>query len=155
MDTEPIRPTYSIRPTHVSIQPGTLRLNELSEMTARGGLHHGLHHSVSLFEGGHCTRETLALFAEAGPPFQHSCSRVFLQDVGLIFLSAIASSVVGAAKSAGLSDQETLGTVLVTLAASTLMVGLLIVAVGAQRGRPLHMGLSTPLTEPSRNCVIC
>ncbi len=40
-------------------------------------------------------------------------------------------SVVAAAKEQGLTDEQTLGTVLLTLAASTLLVGLLIVLVGA------------------------
>ncbi len=41
-------------------------------------------------------------------------------------------SVVATAKGKGLTDEQTLGTVLLTLAASTLLVGLLIVLVGAQ-----------------------
>lgn len=39
-------------------------------------------------------------------------------------------SVVGQAKAAGMTDEQTLGTVLITLAGSTLLVGLLIVLVG-------------------------
>jgi hypothetical protein len=41
-----------------------------------------------------------------------------------------ACSVVDQAKAAGMTDQQTLGTVLVTLAGSTFLVGLLIVLVG-------------------------
>lgn len=56
-----------------------------------------------------------------------------VQDVGLIFLSAIATHVATAGRHAGVSDEETLATVLVTLTLSTTIVGLLIITTGAVR----------------------
>ena len=54
-----------------------------------------------------------------------------VQDVGLIFLSAMASGVVDDCKEAGISDANTLATALATLTVATVTVGLLIVATGA------------------------
>lgn len=54
-----------------------------------------------------------------------------VQDVGLIFLSAMASSVVEDCKDAGMADKDILATSLATLTAATALVGLLIVATGA------------------------
>jgi ABC-type proline/glycine betaine transport system permease subunit len=46
--------------------------------------------------------------------------------------------VVDQAKQAGMTDEQTLGTVLVTLAGSTFLVGLLIVLVGECRNERLQ-----------------
>lgn len=54
-----------------------------------------------------------------------------VQDVGLIFLSAMASGVVDDCKEAGIGDLDTLATALMTLTVATMTVGLLIVATGA------------------------
>ncbi|KAL6776708.1 hypothetical protein ACKKBF_B30640 [Auxenochlorella protothecoides x Auxenochlorella symbiontica] len=53
-----------------------------------------------------------------------------VQDVGLIFMSAIASNVARACAGEGVPADETLATVLVTLTLSTAIVGLLIIATG-------------------------
>ncbi|KFM27070.1 Uncharacterized protein C24H6.11c [Auxenochlorella protothecoides] len=53
-----------------------------------------------------------------------------VQDVGLIFMSAIASNVARACAGEGVPADETLATVLVTLTISTAIVGLLIIATG-------------------------
>ena len=53
-----------------------------------------------------------------------------VQDVGLIFLSAMATSVVDACHQAGKNSDVTLGTVLVTLLLTTLLVGVLIILTG-------------------------
>lgn len=53
-----------------------------------------------------------------------------VQDVGLIFLSAMATSVVEASSKAGKDSDVTLGTVLVTLLLTTLLVGVLIILTG-------------------------
>ena len=55
-----------------------------------------------------------------------------MQDVGLIFLSAIASAVVEQCLDAGLSDANTLATVLAALTTATAIVGILIVCTGGQ-----------------------
>ena len=51
--------------------------------------------------------------------------------MGLIFLSAMATSIAHASTAEGFSAQEALGTTLVTLVIATLLVGVLIVLVGA------------------------
>ncbi|KAL3133431.1 hypothetical protein ABBQ38_007297 [Trebouxia sp. C0009 RCD-2024] len=56
-----------------------------------------------------------------------------VQDVGLIFLSAMATSVVDACHKAGKNSDVTLGTVLVTLLLTTLLVGILIIVTGYLR----------------------
>ncbi|KAK9845896.1 hypothetical protein WJX81_005443 [Elliptochloris bilobata] len=53
-----------------------------------------------------------------------------VQDVGLIFLSAMATSIAGLCTAEGLTAEEALGTTLVTLVISTFLVGMLIVLVG-------------------------
>lgn len=53
-----------------------------------------------------------------------------VQDVGLIFLSAMATSVVDACHKAGKDSDVTLGTVLVTLLLTTFLVGVLIIVTG-------------------------
>lgn len=53
-----------------------------------------------------------------------------VQDVGLIFMSAIASNVARGCAAEGVPADETLATVLVTLTLSTAIVGLLIIATG-------------------------
>ena len=67
--------------------------------------------------------------------FMLSSSLVFavgqVQDVGLIFLSAMASDIADIGDDAGLSDREIISTTLVCLTASTALVGLFIIAVGA------------------------
>jgi hypothetical protein len=50
--------------------------------------------------------------------------------VGLIFLSAMASSIAKLCENNGYDPHEALGTSLLTLAISTFFVGLLIVLVG-------------------------
>ncbi len=64
-------------------------------------------------------------------------------------------SAVAAAKAEGLSDEETLGTVLLTLTGSTLLVGRLIVAVGAcsclhSAPRLLHVLMGSAVNQRSR-----
>ncbi|KAL3148948.1 hypothetical protein ABBQ32_001807 [Trebouxia sp. C0010 RCD-2024] len=56
-----------------------------------------------------------------------------VQDVGLIFLSAMATSVVDACHKAGKDSDVTLGTVLVTLLLTTFLVGVLIIVTGYLR----------------------
>ena len=53
-----------------------------------------------------------------------------MQDVGLIFLSAMASSIVHEGLKKETADADILGTTLLTLTASTFIVGLLIILVG-------------------------
>lgn len=55
-----------------------------------------------------------------------------VQDVGLIFLSAMASSIATLCEADGYEPREALGTSLLTLAISTFIVGILIVLVGEQ-----------------------
>ncbi len=65
------------------------------------------------------------------------------QDVGLIFLSSMATSIAAICAEQGYEDHEALGTALLTLALSTLLVGVLIMLVGAYVSS--HSGLVTPL----------
>ncbi len=53
-----------------------------------------------------------------------------VQDVGLIFLSAMATSVVEACSKAGKDSATTLGSVLLTLLLTTFLVGVLIILTG-------------------------
>jgi SulP family sulfate permease len=53
-----------------------------------------------------------------------------VQDVGLIFLSAIASAVVDQCSAAGLSGADTLATALASLTTATFIVGVLIIGTG-------------------------
>lgn len=53
-----------------------------------------------------------------------------VQDVGLIFLSAMASAIVHEGVGKGTAEAEILGTTLLTLTLSTFIVGLLIIVVG-------------------------
>ncbi len=88
-----------------------------------------------------------------------------MQDVSLIFQSAMATSIAGMCTAAGYAPEEALGTVLTTLVIATFVVGVLIVAVGG-RGpavprllRPLvctgHKDITTPYAVPmSRRRVI-
>ena len=66
-----------------------------------------------------------------------------VQDVSLIFQSAIATSIAGMCTAAGYKAEEALGTVLMTLVIATFVVGVLIVAVGA------HMHNSIRTVVPS------
>ncbi len=52
------------------------------------------------------------------------------QDVGLIFLSAMASSIASLCSRAGLDASAALGTSLLTMAVSSAVVGLGLLAVG-------------------------
>ena len=56
-----------------------------------------------------------------------------VQDVGLIFLSAMATSIADEGHKKGLPTREILGTTLITVTLSTFLVGVLIVLVGALR----------------------
>jgi len=58
-----------------------------------------------------------------------------VQDVSLIFQSAMATSIAAMCTAAGYAPEEALGTVLTTLVIATFVVGVLIVAVGG-RARP-------------------
>ncbi|DBA74396.1 hypothetical protein WJX77_006646 [Trebouxia sp. C0004] len=53
-----------------------------------------------------------------------------VQDVGLIFLSAMATSIVETCSAAGKDSATTLGTVLLTLLLTTFLVGVLIILTG-------------------------
>ena len=53
-----------------------------------------------------------------------------VQDVGLIFLSAMATSIVHEGLGKKTAEADILGTTLLTLTASTFIVGLLIIIVG-------------------------
>ena len=64
------------------------------------------------------------------PDRPRSCLQV--QDVGLIFLSAMASSIAMLCEEDGYEPREALGTSLLTLAISTFIVGILIVLVGVR-----------------------
>jgi sulfate permease, SulP family len=66
-----------------------------------------------------------------------------VQDVGLIFLSSMATSIAAICVEQGYEDHEALGTALLTLALSTLLVGVLIMLVGAPLSR--RSFLVTPL----------
>lgn len=71
-----------------------------------------------------------------------------VQDVGLIFLSAMATSVVHACKKAGQEREVTQGTVLVTLLLTTILVGVLIILTGTviyQRCTAALLTVSYPL----------
>jgi SulP family sulfate permease len=54
-----------------------------------------------------------------------------VQDVGLIFLSAIASAVVQQCSTAGVTPENTMATVLTAVTAATGVVGILLVCTGA------------------------
>ena len=54
-----------------------------------------------------------------------------MQDVGLIFLSAMTTAIAHACREQGLDAQEALGSSLLTIAVSTFVVGLLVVLTGA------------------------
>lgn len=56
-----------------------------------------------------------------------------VQDVGLIFLSAMASSIAALCTQAGLDAASALGTALLTMAISTVAVGLGLIAVAKMR----------------------
>lgn len=53
-----------------------------------------------------------------------------VQDVGLIFLSAMASSIASGGLKKHDSPEDIMGTTLLTLTISTFLVGLLIIIVG-------------------------
>lgn len=63
------------------------------------------------------------------------------QDVGLIFLSLMASSIAGVCTRAGLDAHAALGTSLLTMAVSTALVGLGLMAVGEPLRRSGGLGL--------------
>ena len=58
------------------------------------------------------------------------CLPCCVQDVGLIFLSAMASDVVWECGRAGVTDGDTVGTAMMTLTLATAVVGLLIILTG-------------------------
>ncbi|KAK9824383.1 hypothetical protein WJX72_009880 [[Myrmecia] bisecta] len=68
-----------------------------------------------------------------------------VQDVGLIFLSAMANSVVAMGSTQGLPFEEVLGTVLLTLAVSTFTVGVLIIITGYLRLASLVQYIPLPV----------
>jgi SulP family sulfate permease len=53
-----------------------------------------------------------------------------VQDVGLIFLSAMATDIASICNGAGLPANEALGTVLFTFSVATMIVGILTMLVG-------------------------
>ncbi len=53
-----------------------------------------------------------------------------MQDVSLIFQSAMATSIAAMCAAAGYSSEEALGTTLVTLVIATFVAGVLIMLVG-------------------------
>ena len=61
-----------------------------------------------------------------------------VQDVGLIFLSAMTTAIAHTCREQDLDTREALGSSLLTIAVSTFVVGLLVVLTG------------TPLTERQR-----
>lgn len=65
-----------------------------------------------------------------------------VQDVGLIFLSAMASSVVEAGRQDGAAFADTMATCLVLLSAATLAVGVLVIIVGEWRPSWWHIECS-------------
>ena len=69
-----------------------------------------------------------AISAPTPPPTL--CAAGQVQDVGLIFLSAMASAVVQQCGEAGWGEADTLATVLATLTLATAVVGVLIVGTG-------------------------
>ena len=54
-----------------------------------------------------------------------------MQDVSLIFQSALATSIAAMCAAAGYAPEEALGTTLVTLVIATFVAGVLIMLVGA------------------------
>ena len=55
-----------------------------------------------------------------------------MQDVSLIFQSAMATSIAAMCAAAGYRPEEALGTTLVTLVIATFVAGVLIMLVGAR-----------------------
>lgn len=53
-----------------------------------------------------------------------------VQDIGLIFLSAMATSIMKAAREGKMEPKEAIGATLVALSISTLVVGILVIATG-------------------------
>lgn len=66
-----------------------------------------------------------------------------LQDVGLIFLSAMATSIVEIGQEVGLKEAEVVGTAMLTLTVATTLVGILTYLVGGCRDTPRHTRLSS------------
>jgi hypothetical protein len=56
------------------------------------------------------------------------------QDVGLVFLSAMATSIAAAAEADGQTARQALGTALVTLSIATALVGVFAILIGARCG---------------------
>ncbi len=54
-----------------------------------------------------------------------------MQDVGLVFLSGMATSIAAAAVADGQTAEQVLGTALVTLSIATALVGVVAYLVGA------------------------
>jgi SulP family sulfate permease len=59
-----------------------------------------------------------------------SCPVTHIQDVGLIFLSSMATSIADIGREEGLADSVVVGTALLNMAVATLLVGLLTWVVG-------------------------
>lgn len=57
-----------------------------------------------------------------------------MQDVGLIFLSAMATSIAEIGQEVGLNDAEVVGTAMLTLTVATTLVGILTWCVGKSQG---------------------
>jgi MFS superfamily sulfate permease-like transporter len=73
-----------------------------------------------------------------------------VQDAGLIFLSAMASSIVSQTRERGASHDEILATVLCWLALSTAMLGLGLMLTGAFRLASLVQYLPMPVVRPRK-----
>ena len=80
----------------------------------------------------HAVSRACKPFSTPTPPHSttHPLSAGQVQDVGLIFLSAMASAVVQQCGEAGWGEADTLATVLATLTLATAVVGVLIVGTG-------------------------
>ena len=78
---------------------------------------------------------------------------VQVQDVGLIFLSAMATSVAHECAKAGVGPASTLGTALLTLTGSTFAVGVVIIIVGA--GQPPAASAFSGLQALTCVCKLC
>ena len=63
---------------------------------------------------------------------QHDDVACPVQDVGLVFLSAMATSIAAAAEADGQTARQALGTALVTLSIATALVGVFAILIGAR-----------------------
>ena len=88
----------------------------------------------SLFSTGLEKKPPPITFGEA---FIAPCGRQ-VQDVSLIFQSAMATSIAAMCAAAGYAPEEALGTTLVTLVIATFVAGVLIMLVGARALLRVH-----------------